>query len=100
MRPVWLAEIELVPVESVPVPSAAFTVMLGEDARFVSDPAEVDFSCACQVCAPVLDVAVAPVPPPLVSPYVIVIVEPAATVTFDTVIVWLDTVTVPVLAVV
>ena len=74
--------------------------MLGDDDRFVSEPPDVDFSCACQFCAPVLDVAVAPVPPPLVSPYVIVIVEPAATVTFDTVIVWLDTVTVPVLAVV
>jgi hypothetical protein len=90
----------LVPVVSVPDPSPALTVMLGELARFVSDPADVDFSCACQVCAPVEDVAVAPEPPPLVSPYVIVSVEPPARVTFETVIVWPATPTVPVLDVV
>jgi hypothetical protein len=74
--------------------------MLGELPRFVSDPPEVDFACACQVCAPVLEVAVAPGPPPLVSPYVIVNVEPPATVSDETVIVWLATETVPLLAVV
>ena len=57
-----------VPLVSVPVPSAALTVMLGEEPRFVSEPAEMDFSFACHVCAPVLAVAVAPGPPPLVSP--------------------------------
>jgi len=75
-------------------------VTLGDDPRFASDPPEVDFSCACQVCAPVVDVTVAPGPPPLVSPYVIVSVPPAARVTLETVIVWLETETVPVLAVV
>ena len=42
--------------------------MLGEEPRFASEPAEVDFSCACQVCAPVEDVAVAPGPPLAVEP--------------------------------
>jgi hypothetical protein len=74
--------------------------MLGDDARFVSDPADVDFSFACHVCAPVVDVAVAPGPPEPVSPYVIVNVLPPATVSDDTVIVWPETDTVPELAVV
>jgi hypothetical protein len=42
--------------------------MLGEAPRLASEPADVDFSCACQVCAPVDEVAVAPVPPLLVLP--------------------------------
>jgi hypothetical protein len=74
-------------VVSVPEPSAALTVMLGEEARFASDPAEVDFACACQVCAPVDDVAVAPGPPLAVEPYVIVKVFPAARLSEETVIV-------------
>src|SRR5205085_5219596 len=57
-----------VPVVSVPVPSAASTVMLGDEERFVSDPPDVDFSVACHVCTPVVDVAVAPGPPEPVSP--------------------------------
>src|SRR5205085_4569759 len=100
VRPVWLADTVVVPVVSVPVPSAALTVMLGDDERFASDPPDVDLSCACHVCAPVVDVAVAPVPPPLVSPYVIVNVLPPESVTLETVIVWPETETVPVLAVV
>jgi hypothetical protein len=87
-------------VVSVPVPSAASTVMLGDDARFVSDPADVDFSFACHVCAPVVDVAVAPGPPEPVSPYVIVNVLPPATVSEETVIVWPETERLPELAVV
>ena len=59
---------EVVGVVRVPEPSAAFTVMLGEAPRFVSEPAEVDFSCACHVCAPVEEVAVAPGPPLAVEP--------------------------------
>ena len=90
----------LVPVVSVPLPSAALTVMLGDEPRFVSDPADVDFSCACHVCAPVLDVAVAAAPPPLVSPYVIVVVAPPPSVREESVIVWPETETVPELAVV
>ena len=68
VRPVWDAQTIDVGVVSVPVPSAALTVMLGEEARLASDPAEVDFSCACQVCAPVDEVAVAPGPPLAVEP--------------------------------
>ena len=74
--------------------------MLGDDERFASEPPDVDFSCACHVCAPVLEVAVAPVPPPLVAPYVIVNVEPPATVSEETVIVCPETETVPALEVV
>ena len=68
VRPVCEALTVDVPEVSVPDPSAALTVMLGEDARFASDPADVDFSCAYQVCAPVDDVVVAPGPPPAVEP--------------------------------
>ena len=68
VRPVWDAETFVVGVVRVPAPSAALTVMLGEEARLASEPADVDFACACQVCAPVLDVAVAPGPPPAVEP--------------------------------
>jgi hypothetical protein len=44
----------------VPVPSAAFTVIDGDDVRFVSTPPVTDFSCAGHVCAPALAVATAP----------------------------------------
>ena len=44
------------------------TLMLGDAARFMSVPPELDFSCACQVWAPAGTGAVAPGPPPLVSP--------------------------------
>jgi hypothetical protein len=74
--------------------------MLGDAPRFAREPAEVDFSCACHVCAPVLDVAVAPGPPLAVEPYVIVNVLPPASVSDDTVIVCAATETVPELTVV
>jgi hypothetical protein len=89
-----------VEVVSVPDPSAALTVMLGEAPRLVSEPVDVDFSCACQVCAPGAEVTVAPGPPLPVSPYVMVEVLPAASVSDETVIVWLATETVPEVAVV
>ena len=89
----------MVGVVKVPEPSAAYTVMLGDEARFASEPAEVDFSCGCQVCAPVEEVAVAPGPPLPVFPYVIVKVFPAARVSDATVIVWPETVSVPALEV-
>jgi hypothetical protein len=73
--------------------------MLGEE-MFASEPPLFDFCCPCHVCAPVDEVAVAPGPPPLVAPYVIVIVAPPASVTLETVIVCDATETVPVLAVV
>src|SRR5205814_8301036 len=85
---------------SVPEPSEERMVMLGDEPRFVRLPPEVDFSCACQVWAPAEEVAVAPGPPPAVDPYVTVMVEPAASVRLETVIVWLETETVPELAVV
>ena len=69
--------------------------MLGDEPRFASEPPDVDFSCACQVCAPLDDVAVAPGPPPAVEPYVIVAVLPPASVRDETVIVWVETETVP-----
>ena len=89
----------LVPDVSVPDPSAAYTVMLGDDEMFASEPFEVDFSCVVQVCAPVVEVAVAPGPPLAVDPYVIVKVLPAARVSEETVIVLPATESVPALAV-
>src|SRR5919204_668922 len=100
VRPVWLADTVLIEGVIVPEPSAALTVMLGDEAIFVSVPELFDFCWTVQVCAPVDEVAVAPVPPPAVEPYVIVIVAPLASVTFDTVIVEPATETLPVLAVV
>ena len=99
VRPVWLAETALVPLDIVPEPSAAYTVMLGEEAMFVSEPPEVDFSCVVHVCEPVVEVAVAPGPPLAVDPYVIVNVDAAASVSDETVIVWPETESVPELAV-
>ena len=52
----------------VPLPLAAYTVIAGEDARFVSVPVEIDFSCACHVAVPEVAVAVAPVPVPARDP--------------------------------
>ena len=74
--------------------------MLGEEPRLASAPPEVDFSCACQVCAPVVDVAVAPGPPLAVDPYVIVAVPPPARVSDETVMVCPATETEPALDVV
>jgi hypothetical protein len=87
VRPVCEALTTEVGVVSVPDPSSAFTVTLGEAARLPSVPPDVDFCCACHVCAPVVEVAVAPGPPPAVEPYVTVNVLPAARVRDDTVIV-------------
>src|ERR671935_259034 len=100
VRPVCDAETLLTELDIVPEPSAAATVMLGCEAMSVSDPPEVDFSCVVHVCAPVEELAVAPGPPLAVDPYVIVKVEPPARVTLSTVIVWPETETLPVLAVV
>ena len=75
--PVDPAETLVVGVVRVPVPFAALTVMLGEELRLVRVPPDVDLSWACHVCGPVLDVAVAPDPPPEVTPYEMVNVEPA-----------------------
>src|SRR5262249_21776626 len=88
-----------VPVVSVPEPSPERTVMLGEELRFARLPAAVDFACACQVCAPADEGAVAPGAPPPVAPYVLANVWPAARVRDETVIVPLATLSVPALEV-
>ena len=80
---------------SVPEPFAALIVIDGDEPRFVSTPAAVERSCACQVCAPVVAVAVAPAPPPAFEPYVMVAVAPPASVSAETVIVCAAVVTVP-----
>src|ERR671935_255178 len=100
VRPVCDAETLLIEADIVPEPSAAATVMLGCEAMSVSEPPEVDFSCVVHVCAPVEEVAVAPEPPLAVDPYVIVKVEPPASVSEETVIVCPETERVPLLAVV
>ena len=87
VRPVCALFTEPVGVVSVPEPSKASTVTLGDEARLASELVEIDFSCACQVCAPADDGAVAPGPPPAVEPYVIVKVFPPASVSDDTVMV-------------
>src|SRR5438128_476090 len=61
--PVELADTFVVGVVRVPVPSAASTVIDGDEARLVGVPPFVDCSCACHVCPPVVDGAVAPDPP-------------------------------------
>ena len=68
---VWPVEplpTELVGVVSVPEPSAERMVRLGEEARSVSAPPELERSFASQLWAPALVDAVAPAPPPLVEP--------------------------------
>jgi hypothetical protein len=82
--PVWEALAFELSGDIVPEPSAALTVMLGELASAVSVPLEVAFCRVDQVCVPVEEVAVAPVPvlhAPLVAPYVIVIEPLPASVT-------------------
>src|SRR6476620_11525953 len=100
VRPVAALLTEPVGVVSVPEPSAARTVTVGDEPRFASELADVDFSCACQVCAPLDEGAVAPAPPLPVFPYVIVKVDPPASVREVFLIVWPATETVPALAVV
>ena len=68
--------------------------------RLVSTPAAVERCCICQVCAPVVAVAVAPAPPPAFEPYVIVAVAPPASVSAEMVIVCVAVATVPALDVV
>ena len=63
VRPVWDAETLAVAAVSVPEPFAALTVTEGEAPRFVNTPAAVECCWSCQVCAPVVAVAVAPGPP-------------------------------------
>ena len=52
-----------------PLPSAAYTVIVGDAPRFVSVPRLDERSFVVQTTPPVVAVAVAPGPPPLVSPY-------------------------------
>ena len=60
VRPVCDAETLVVDAVSVPEPFAALTVIDGEVPIFVNTPAAVERSWSCQVCAPVVAVAVAP----------------------------------------
>ena len=91
MFPVCDAETLAVPALSVPDPSFASTVIVGDVAIDVRTPAAVELSCTCQVWAPVVAVAVA-VPP---EPYVMVTVCAAVRVTPVIVIVWPETESVP-----
>ena len=95
MLPVCEAETLVVPVVSVPEPSAACTVITGDEAIEVTTPAAVEASCTCHVCAPDVAVAVAVLP----EPYVITSVCAAVRVTPVTVIVWPETESEPTLAV-
>ena len=67
---------------------------------FVSTPPRVERSWNCHVCAPVVAVAVAPGPALALEPYVIVTVDPAASVIPETVTTCAATATVPALEVV
>ena len=62
----------VVGVVSVPVPSAAYTLIDGLDAMALSEPPAVDFSVVVQVAAPAVLLAVAVLPatqdPPLTAP--------------------------------
>ena len=71
----------------VPVPSAAYTVIVGWAARFVSAPRLDERSFVVQTTPPVVDAAVAPGPPLPVSPYFMtsVCAEPWLSVTPETV---------------
>ena len=89
--PVCEAETATGDAAIVPDPSAASTVITGDDAIVVRTPAAVEASCTCHVCAPGVDGAVAVLP----EPYVITSVCAAVRVTPVTVIVWPETVSVP-----
>ena len=58
----------VVGVVSVPEPSAALTVTEGDAPRLVTVLPASERWAPCQVCAPVVAVAVAPGPPPAVEP--------------------------------
>ena len=60
VRPVCAAETLAIDAVSAPEPFAALIVIDGEAPRFVKTPPAVERCCICQVCAPVLAVAVAP----------------------------------------
>ena len=66
--PVDEAATFVVGVVRVPEPSAALTVTDGEAPRLVIVLAVTERWAPCQVCAPVVAVAVAPGPPPAVEP--------------------------------
>ncbi len=100
VRPVCEAETTASDEASVPDPLAALIVIDGEAPMFVKTPPAVECSWNCQVCAPVVAVAVAPAPPPAFEPYVIVTVDPAVSVMAEMVTTWPATATVPALDVV
>ena len=74
-------------------------MMLGWTARSASVPPELDRCLVVHCCVEAVEGAVAPVPPPVVSPYLIVIVPPPFSVIPEMVIVRLETESEPVEAV-
>ena len=68
VRPVCDADTLPGAAASVPAPFFALIVIEGEEPMFVYTPPVVALSWTCHVCAPVAAVAVAPAPPPLLSP--------------------------------
>jgi hypothetical protein len=80
---------------TVPVPSDEVTSTCGETAIAVTFPTPVDCSCVLKSETPADDGALAPVPPALVFPYVIVHVADAASVTPPTWIVLPEIATLP-----
>ena len=98
--PVELAATFVVAV-AVPDPFGAYAVSVGQLPRFVKVPFS-PLNGSVQACDwhvklsdPVVESAVAPLPPLPVSPYVTSTVPPAARSRLETVIVWPDTDTVP-----
>ena len=70
-------------------------MMLGWTASSASVPPEFDRCLVVHCCVDAVEGAVAPVPPPVVSPYLIVIVPPPFSVMPEKVIVRLETDAVP-----
>ena len=86
VRPVCEAETLVIDATIVPEPFAALIVIEGEPAlRFVNTPPTVERCWSSQVWAPIAAAAVAPGPALAFEPYVIVTVDPAASVTPETV---------------
>src|SRR5437764_856322 len=89
----WATDVVGVPL--VPAPFAESTAIDGCAASTVSGPVPFDFSFTVHVWLPVATEAVAPGPPPLLTPYVITTFWPPERVNPETVIVWPETATVP-----
>ena len=100
MRPVEAALTAAGVTAIAPEPSAAATVMTGDEDSGTNDPPAVERCCACHVWSAGVDGAVAPVPPEALDPYVIVTFCPTVRVSPETVIVCPEVETMPGVAVV